>query len=463
MTWLRFRRALDRGAACFGLAVLTAMTASPCVLAQAKPPSASQQATSPKVAQTGPPAPESRHFPILLIASGANPGWTAKIGMKGPERLERDGYPPITLEPGAVTQDATPMTWTYHAKDTATGADVAVRLVREPCMVGLDTKFAFSVALDHSQIGTLKGCARIAPDQFPEFKQKNLDDDDPEKKKIGPPPITNFKAPVAVAYLDSRDRVVLKRGASVRAVAPKGSQLSLSHDGKRLLFTSEDSPGSRTIHLFDSSTDKTAELLRGLVQEEQAFWSPDDSKIAFLKSDGGVAHIWVAPAASPDQATQLSATPVSYLDGWADNQTVVAANSDSFFWIAGDGGTTRVLSAGDLCGPDFAASTADPVRVSPINPDLLLVSATTLKPPSGAATDPKTGHGAALFFYELRSRRRTLLTPPEAFATQGEWSRDSLQVFFTNREKRGDVIDRIFWDGSELKRYLIGSNLVIGE
>lgn len=383
--------------------------------------------------------------------------------MKGPQRLERDAYPPITLEPGEVTQETTPMTWTYHAKDTVTGADVAVHLVREPCMVGLDTKFTFSVTLDHAQIGTLKGCARIAPDQFPEFKQKNLDDDDPEKKKIGPPPITNFKAPVAVAFLDSRGRVVLKRGASPRIVAPKGSQLSLSHDGKRLLFTSEDPTGGHAIHLFDSSTGKTAELLRGLVQEEQAFWSPDDSRIAFLKSDGGVSHVWIAPATSPDQATQLSATPVSYLDGWADTHTVVAANSDSFLWIAEDGGTTQVLTARDLCGADFAASTADPVRVSPINPDLLLVSAAILKPPSGAATDPKTGYGAGLFFYEVRSKRRTLLTPPEAFATQGEWSRDSIQVFFTNRQKRGDVVDRLFWDGSELSRYLVGSNLVIGE
>ena len=437
--------------------------AFPVTAAQTKPSQQQPGAKGPKSPQTGPAAPQSRHYPILLIASGIDPVWSARIGMKGVERLERQGYPPITLEPGEVSQDSTPMTWTYHAKDTATGADVAVHLVREPCMVGMDTKYTFSVALDHTQIGTLKGCARIAPDQFPEFKQKNLDDDDPEKKKVGPPPITDFKAPVAVAYLDSSGRVVLRRGTAARVVAPKGSELSLSHDGKRLLFTREDPAGGHTVLLFDSSTGKTTELLRGLVQEQQAFWSPDDSHIAFLKSDGGVSHIWIAPAASPDQATQLSATPVSYLDGWADNRTVVVANADSFLWITEDGGTAQVLSARDLCGPDFAASTSDPVRVSPINPDLLVVSAPILKPASGAATDPKTGYGSGLFFYELRSKRRTLLTPPEAFATEGEWSRDSLQVFFTNREKRGDVVDRIFWDGSDLKRYLVGSNVVVGE
>lgn len=461
---MAFPRALNLGTKRVSLAAaLALLLASPPLRAQAKPATPPPPSATPKTPQAGPAAPQSRHFPILLIISGANPGWSARIGMKGLERLERDGYPPITLEPGDVSQDTTPMTWTYHAKDTATAADVTLHLVREPCMVGLDTKYTFSVALDHVQIGTLKGCARIAPDQFPEFKQKNLDDDDPDKKKIGPPPITNFRMPVAVAYLDSAGRVVLKRGSTPRIVAPKGSQLSLSHDGKRLLFTREDTGGGHTVLLFDSSTGKTTELLRGMVQEQQAFWSPDDSKIAFLKSEGGLSQIWIAPSASPDQATQLSATPITYLDGWADNRTVVAANADSFLWITEDGGTAQVLSARDLCGPDFEASTADPLRVSPINPDLLLVSAAILKPPSGSATDPKTSYGAGLFFYELRSKRRTLLTPPEAFATQGEWSRDSLQVFFTNREKRGDVTDRIFWDASDLKRYLVGSNLVVGE
>lgn len=428
------------------------------------PPKPSPQAAD-KKPQVGPAAPQSRHFPILLILSGTDPVWSARIGMKGPELLERQGYPPITLEPGEVSQDPAPMTWTYHAKDTATGADVQVHMVREPCMVGLtDTKYTFRAELDHAQIGTLKGCARIAPDQFPEFKQKNLDDDDPEKKKPGPPPITNFKPPVAVAYLDPAGRAILKRGAQTHVVAAKGSELSLSHDGKRLLFTRDDPSGGHTILLFDSSTGKTTELLRGLVQEQQAFWSPDDSRIAFLKSDGAVSHVWIAPSASPGQAAQLSATPVNYLDGWADAHTVVAANADSYLWIADDGGTVQAISAHDLCGPDFLASTANPVRVSPINPDLLLVSAPLLKPPSGSPTDPKTGYGSGLFFYEIRSKRRSPLTTPDVPAAEGEWSRDSIQIFFTSRDpRRGPVVNRIFWDGSELKRYLVGSSLVVGQ
>lgn len=412
----------------------------------------------------GPAAPQSKHFPILLIVSGVDPVWSLRIGMKGAERLERQGYPPIPLEPGEVSQDAAPATWTYHAKDVATGADVSVHVTREACLVGLtDTKYTFRVELDHAQIGALKGCARVAPDQFPEFKQKNLEDDDPEKKKIGPPPITDFKPPVAVAYLDSTGRVILKRGAVTRVVAPKGSQLSLSHDGKRLLFTREELSGGHTILLFDFSTGKTTELLRGLVQQQQPFWSPDDSRIAFLKSDGPVSHIWTAPSSNPDQATQISATPVNYLEGWADTRTLIGANSDSFLWITDDGGTVQVISARELCGPDSEASTAVPVRVSPNNPDLLLVSAPAVKPQAGSFTDPK-GRGAGLFFYEIRSKRRSALTTPDIFATGGEWSRDSLQIFFTHYDpKHGTSVDRIFWDGLDLKRYLTGSNLVVGQ
>src|SRR5215475_7294020 len=132
----------------------------------------------------GPPVSQSRHYPILLIAQGTEPSWSLRLGMKGPERLERAGYPPIPLEPAEVEQETTATSWIYRAKDSQTQAAVAVHLSREACSDGMsDAKYSFRVELNHAQIGTLKGCAKIAPDQFPEFKQKNLDDDDPEKKK----------------------------------------------------------------------------------------------------------------------------------------------------------------------------------------------------------------------------------------------------------------------------------------
>src|SRR5215467_9911311 len=81
-----------------------------------KPSSTTQQ----KKPAPAPPAPQSKHYPILLIASGTEPFWSLRIGMKGAERLERVGYPPIPLDPGEIQQEGTAEAWLYHAKDSAT-------------------------------------------------------------------------------------------------------------------------------------------------------------------------------------------------------------------------------------------------------------------------------------------------------------------------------------------------------
>src|SRR5258708_699955 len=56
-----------------------------------KPPASPTAPTAP----AAPNAPQSKHYPILLLASGNNPAWSLRIGQKGPERLDRPGYPPI--------------------------------------------------------------------------------------------------------------------------------------------------------------------------------------------------------------------------------------------------------------------------------------------------------------------------------------------------------------------------------
>jgi len=422
---------------------------------QSKPP----QAKTP----VGPPVAQPRHYPILLVAQGADPVWNLRLGMKGPERLERAGYPPIPLEPAAVEQETTGSAWTYHAKDSQTFAAVAVHLSRETCSDGAsDTKYTFRVSLDHAQIGSLKGCAKVAPDQFPEFKQKNLDDDDPEKKKPAPPTITNFKPPVAVAYLDPAGKVMLARNDVPKLVAPKGFAPALSHDARHLLYLREENGPESSIQVYDFVNGKTSELTRGLLNH--AFWSPDDTRVAFVKSDASVSHIWTMPLSGTAQPAQLSPTPITFLDGWADSHSLLGANSNSFFWITEDGGTGQVLSALDLCGGDFDANAASTVRVSPVNPDLLLVSGALLRPPSTSPKDAKSGFGADLFLYELRSKRRVPLNVSSLLPSKGEWSRDGMQIFFTGRDTTGKVgIYRIFWDGSGLKRLRPGSDLVIGQ
>jgi hypothetical protein len=383
-----------------------------------------------------------------LIATGTEPFWSLRIGMKGAERLERVGYPPIPLDPGEIEQEGTSEVWLYHAKDSATTADVTVRLSREACSDNMsDTKYSFRVAVTHTQVGELKGCARIAPDQFPEFKQKNLDDDDPDKKKVTPPAITNFKPPVAVAYLDPTGKVMLARGEAAKLVAPRGGQLSLSHDGKRLLYTREDSATDRSIVLYDATSAKSTDLIRGA---QSAFWSPDDSQIAFLRLADGAWHVWTASSNAPDQAAQLASTPVLALCGWQDIHTVLATDASNLYFLKTEGPPSST-DLREIYGPTFQISAADSLRASPANSDLLAISA------SAAATNN-------VFLYEVKSKRRVPLTTANLSATAPEWSRDSLQIFFTSRDAaKNSAIYRIFWDGSGLKRIRPGSSLVVGQ
>ena len=416
--------------------------------APAKPATSAKPQSSQQKTPVSPPAPQSKHYPILLIATGTEPFWSVRIGMRGAERLERTGYPPIPLEPGDIEQEGTAEAWLYHAKDSATTADVTVRVSREACSDNMsDTKYSFRILVTHAQIGELKGCARIAPDQFPEFKQKNLDDDDPEKKKVTPPPITNFKTPTAVAYLDPTGKVMLARGEAAKLVAPKGSQLSLSHDGKRLLYTREDSASDRTIVLYDATTAKSTDFIRGA---QSAFWSPDDSQIAFLKSSGSSLQVWTAPAGSPDRAAQLASTPVLALHGWQDIRTALASDATKLYFLKTESPPSS-MDLRDIYGSTYQIAATDTLRASPANSDLLAIAA------SG-------GSVGNVFLYEIKSKRRAPLTAPSLNASAAEWSRDGIQVFFTTHDAaKSSSVYRIFWDGSGLKRIRPGSNLVIGQ
>jgi uncharacterized membrane protein len=431
------------------------------------PPPVKKPATGP----AGPAAPQSTHYPILILAFGNEPNWSLRIGQKGPERMDRPGYPPIPLEPTEVTHEAGADSWTYHAKDSATGAAVTVHLSREACTDAKnDTltptpppsgKYSFRASVDHTQVGTLKGCARIASEIFPRINNQP-DDEDTDKKKPPAPTITNFKPPVAVAYLNSAGAVVLSRGTAKKIAAPEGSELSLSHDGKRLLYARSDSKSSteRTIVLYDFDSAKSLDLVHGYVR--QAFWSPDESRIAFLKAQDRSWQVWTFPAANPDSAALFSPQPVSTLHGWTDNHTILATDSLNTYWLS-DETLPQAVALKDIYGPTFQIMSSDTVRVSPINPDLLLVSANYVSAPTGAAVD-SMGLAAAFFLYELRSKRRSTLCPLEQWGRAAEWSRDGLQVFFSgNDSSHRPVVYRVFWDGTGLQRSIIGSSYVIGQ
>src|SRR5713226_9076284 len=355
----------------------------------AQAPTAGGGAKKPGVPQVAPApaAPQSKHFPILLVASGVEPQWSVRIGMKGAERLERAGYPPITLEPGEISADDSGTAWTYRAKDAGTGGDVTVRLSRETCTEGsAQTKYSFRAVVTHAQIGILNGCAKIAAEEFPEFKQKNLDDEDPEKKKVLPPPITGFKAPAAMAFIDAAGKLVLVRSGVTKIVAPAGNQLSLSHDGKRLLFTHDEQGKDRTIMMYDAVSGKITELMRGLVQ--QAFWSPDDSRIAFMRSSGPDWTVWTMPAGSPEKALQLSTGSVWALHGWLDAHTMLASDVMIIYFLRTESPPTSTAIR-EVYGDGYEVMSSDTIRANPVNADLLMVTAYVSHPKAGMPTDAK--------------------------------------------------------------------------
>lgn len=158
---------------------------------QTAPPSPQTQIKKPPA---GPAAPQSKHFPILLLAfgpaAGDDPAWSVRIGQKGPERLDRYGYPPVPLDPVDVNREGTSDAWNYRAKDAATGAELTVHLTREAC-TGADasgTKYTFTAAVQHAQIGSFTGCARIAAELFPKITNQTSDDDADPKKPPQPAP-----------------------------------------------------------------------------------------------------------------------------------------------------------------------------------------------------------------------------------------------------------------------------------
>jgi uncharacterized membrane protein len=444
------------------LAVSTLATA-----AAASPPQTSQAAKKPPTATPAavpaPNAPQSTHFPILLLAFGSGPSWDVRIGPKGPELLQRQGYPPILLDPGEISREGTSDIWNYRAKDTATNADVAVRLTRESCSdPSSATKYTFRAVVSHSQIGTLQGCARIAAELFPRMPNQfaQADDDDTDKKQPVLPPITNSKLPVAVAFVNPAGKIIVSRNGIKRIAAPSGSQLALSHDGKRLLYTREDPKSNPpdTIVLYDFETGRSRDLVHGVVG--QPFWSPDDARIAYVSTADQKSQVWTTAPDSPERAAPFSAQNIVSLQGWGDLHTVLASDAQNVYWLSEDK-PAQTVALREIYGDMFQVKPSDTLRLNPANSDLLLVSAAFVSPATGAALDA-TGTAYGLFLYELRSRRRAILSPPDQLAKSGEWSRDGVQVFYTRHSGPASAIARIFWDGSGPRSYVQGSDLVIG-
>jgi len=343
-------------------------------------------------------------------------------------------------------------------------------------------KYGFSASVDHAQIGSLQGCARVATELFPKINNQPTDDDDDTKDKPAPPTITHFKPPIDVAYITTTGRMIVKRGTIARSIPGKaGYSLCLSHDGKKLLFVRDEQPAPlRTINEYDFETRRTTELIRA--NADAPFWSPDDTRIAFRENVAGKWQVWSMPADAPEKAAPYYSGEEVGLEGWADAHTILASDLQTLSWIGDDGTVKQTLQSADLYGKDqFGVTSGNTVRIHPLNPDLLLVSAELLPAAAVAASKEAaskdaagkdaankgvtTLQGPAFFVYEIRSRRRVLLSPPNMLSSGAVWSGDGLQIFFTGRDSNSHAatIYRMFWDGTSQIKFHEGYDFVIGQ
>jgi uncharacterized membrane protein len=450
------------------IALVGSVAVVPVSLPQAPP--ATTQTKKPPAAPAAPAAPQSTHYPILLLAfgpaAGNDPAWSIRIGQKGPERLDRPGYPPVMVDPIDVTRDGANDAWIYRGKDSATGVDVSVHLNREPCSAdATGAKYTFRAVAQHGQIGAFNGCARIAAELFPRINNQPDDQDDADKKPplVLPADIIKFQSPTAVAYVSPAAKVVVDVAKIRKIAGSEGTELALSHDGKRLLHTRSDSKNGpdRTIVLYDFTSGRSQDLVRGGVR--QAFWSPDDSRVAYLNYQDQKWQLWTFAAGSPERAAPLYVNSLTSLHGWTDPHTLLASDMQNAYWISDDGKPMQTVSLKDIYGQTFDVAGSDTFRVNPINPDLLVVSAPYVKAPAGAPTDSMS-LAAGFFLYELRSKRRVVLSPVDQWARHAEWSRDGVQIFYTRRVSSASLSTyRILWDGSNAKRYVDGSDFVVGK
>ncbi len=292
--------------------------------------------------------------------------------------------------------------------------------------------------------------------------------EDAAKKKPPVPvsTVTKFQSPVAVAYLNSSQQIVFKRGSVARIIPGKpGNDLSISHDGKKLLFTRDEGPGAvRSINQYDFDSNGVKELLRGNVRNP--VWSPDDSRVAFLNDQDAKWQLWTFPSSDATRATVLSTESFDSIQGWGNAHTLLSttANLTELAWIGEDGKPSQAIPLNDICAPGFRLSGNMTIRLHPSNPDLVVVSALFTHPPQGVPAGEKEGEAKGLFFYEFRSKRRVPLPAPNLAASNPEWSRDGFLVFFTGSDashRRSTY--RIFWDGIGLQKYVSGTGLVIGQ
>jgi len=222
-----------------------------------------------------------------------------------------------------VTHEAAD-SWIYHAKDSATGAAVALHLTREACTDATNDTLTTTPRSAGSTVFELRwitrdrldaGCARIAAELFPKINNQPVR----KKKRQEKPPARPSQ--ISRLPLPSPTRICRQRcfrpwhgkeGCGARRAPNWPSRTTVRNSSTRARI--QDQP-RRTIVLYDLDSGKSLDLLHGLVR--QAFWSPDDG--ASSSSSFWIApwQVWSFPAGHPESALPFHRSQLMLCtDGW---------------------------------------------------------------------------------------------------------------------------------------------------
>jgi Tol biopolymer transport system component len=250
--------------------------------------------------------------------------------------------------------------------------------------------------------------------------------------------------------------------AAAKLVANKGYELSLSPDGKRLLYTVDAVGTRRILMVYEADSRKSRETVSGIVRDQR--WSPDGSKISFLKIVGDAWQIWVMPFADFSKSAGVSTRNIDSQAGWTpDGKTIVAADTQQMYWIGLDGKVAKTVPLATIYGKEFDPMGGDAHRFKPGNPDVLLVSANYVDTPKGAPVDAMDLN-STLFLYDFKSAKRTLVLSTKVWGRGGEWSPAGDWIYFERLEsQRAFSAWRIHPDGSGLEKVLAGAGIVISQ
>jgi Tol biopolymer transport system component len=237
--------------------------------------------------------------------------------------------------------------------------------------------------------------------------------------------------------------------------------MSLSHDGKQLVYVREErDPPRRTLIQYDPATGTSRDLITGFVGD--AHLSSDGRQIAFLKLDDGIWQTWVMSTAGPAKNTVVSRKEVTTLVGWAaQDSALVCFDETNLYWLSLDGKIQKSIPMSTVYQKDFEWMSTNVVRLNPVNPDLIAFSGYRVDTPQDAAVDD-TERNATVMVVDLKTGRRSLLLNPKDWAHEAVWSADGVWLYFTRQEApRRLAIWRMRADGSGLERVTTGAEPVV--